>query len=151
MSPGVPEQATQFHPRKFFRSLNGFTQIPVNIWISSKNAVSLSKRFIIKRKEALDRVISELKLYAPEAQIILYGSEARGDARPDSDIDLLVLLPDLKDEKQYVMRRSDISGRLFELSLDLDVDISPIILPKSVWMSRKTQFTVNVMNEGVRI
>lgn len=105
----------------------------------------------MERAKAVDRIASELKLFAPEAQIILYGSEARGDARPDSDIDLLILLPDFEDKKQYVMRRSAISGRLFEMSLDMNIDISPIILPKSIWESRKTQFTVNVTNEGIRI
>jgi predicted nucleotidyltransferase len=29
----------------------------------------------------------------PEATIILFGSQARGDARPDSDVDFLVVLP----------------------------------------------------------
>ena len=30
----------------------------------------------------------------PEATIILFGSQARGDARPDSDVDFLVVLPE---------------------------------------------------------
>ncbi len=111
----------------------------------------MPKRTIMKREKDIDIIAAELRQFAPEAQTILYGSQARGDARPDSDIDLLILLPDFNDEKQYVTRRSDISGRLFELSLDMDVDISPIILPKSIWESRRTQFTVNVMNEGIRI
>lgn len=29
----------------------------------------------------------------PEAAILLFGSQARGDARPDSDVDFLVVLP----------------------------------------------------------
>jgi predicted nucleotidyltransferase len=29
-------------------------------------------------------------------QIILFGSRARGDAKPNSDVDLLVVLPDAK-------------------------------------------------------
>lgn len=31
----------------------------------------------------------------PEAQVRLFGSRARGTARPDSDVDLLITVPDL--------------------------------------------------------
>lgn len=33
-------------------------------------------------------------------QIILFGSQARGDAKPNSDVDLLVVLPDAKNRRQ---------------------------------------------------
>ena len=32
-------------------------------------------------------------------QIILFGSRARGDARPDSDVDLLVVLPEIENKR----------------------------------------------------
>ena len=105
----------------------------------------------MRRTDIVDRIAKELKSFVPEAETILYGSEARGEARHDSDIDLLILLPDFKDGKNFVKRRSEISGRLFELSLDLEVDISPVILPLKFWNISKTPFTVNVMNEGIRI
>lgn len=105
----------------------------------------------MRRQKIVDIIGAELKLFVPEAETILYGSEARGDSRPDSDIDLLIILPDFKDKKEYIKKRSDISGRLFELSLNLSVEISPLILPRNVWNSRKSPFTINVMNEGVRI
>ena len=68
----------------------------------------------------------------PKAEIILYGSEARGEARADSDIDILILLTDYSDIQRYISERSEISGRLFELSFDLGVDISPLILPRRI-------------------
>ncbi|MDE6637568.1 MAG: nucleotidyltransferase domain-containing protein [Muribaculaceae bacterium] len=105
----------------------------------------------MRRQKIVDIIGAELKMFVPEAETILYGSEARGDARPDSDIDLLIILPDFKDNMEYIKKRSDISGRLFELSLDLSVDISPLILPRNVWNSRKSPFTINVNNEGIRI
>ena len=105
----------------------------------------------MRRTDIVDRISKELKSFVPEAETILYGSEARGEARPDSDFDVLILLPDTNDLTSYVAQRSDIFGRLFELSLELDVEISPLILPRNVWNARKSPFTVNVINDGIRI
>ena len=105
----------------------------------------------MRRTDIVDRISKELKSFVPEAETILYGSEARGEARPDSDFDVLILLPETNDLTSYVAQRSDIFGRLFELSLELDVEISPLILPRNIWNARKSPFTVNVINDGIRI
>lgn len=46
----------------------------------------------MNKEELLDRVQKIIRQVEPEADIILYGSRARGDARHDSDWDFLILL-----------------------------------------------------------
>ena len=41
-----------------------------------------------------DRIVTALRRAVPVEEIWLFGSCARGDARPDSDVDLLVVLAD---------------------------------------------------------
>lgn len=69
---------------------------------------------------------------APTAKTILYGSQARNEARSDSDIDLLILLDG---EKMTLKDEESITLPLYELELKTGVSISPIVTLKKLWES----------------
>lgn len=102
------------------------------------------------RNSAVIKKISELmRRLFPEAKTILYGSQARNTATPNSDIDLLILLPDTYQSYDFVDRRDEIVDRLYDIEINDGIRISPLVLINSIWESRKTPFTVNVLNEGI--
>ena len=54
------------------------------------------------RDEIVDEVVRRLvEHYQPE-RIYLFGSSARGDARPESDLDFLVVLPDETPRERFL-------------------------------------------------
>jgi predicted nucleotidyltransferase len=98
-------------------------------------------------KEILAQIKSTVKEQAPDAKVILYGSRARGDARPDSDWDILVLL----DREKIKSEEHDrIAYPLYDLGWDLDADISVHLYTTEDWNKRNfTIFYKNIEAEGI--
>ena len=79
-------------------------------------------------------VISHIKKVAkttlpPKSTLLLYGSRARGDARPESDWDLLILLDKAKLEADDY----DVTYPFRELGWEIGEEISPHIYTKRQW------------------
>ncbi len=83
----------------------------------------------VRIRSAVQEAAARLKAELPVSQVVLYGSQARGQAAPDSDIDLLVLTtcpvtPHLKQK---------IGDILFEIDLKDDVVVTSINIAQDEW------------------
>lgn len=80
------------------------------------------------------------------SQIVLYGSQARGEAQFDSDIDLLIVLNQGFDYAQEIERTSEF---IQELSLRYDTVISRAFISDFRFNHEKSPFLLNVHREGI--
>ena len=85
----------------------------------------------------------------PNEKVILFGSQARGDAREDSDWDLLVLL----DKEKKAFEDEDTYAYPFaEMGLKYKTYISVKLYTENDWKKRKpTPFYKSVEQEGITI
>jgi len=102
----------------------------------------------------LDRItqkIRELTLSKyPEAEVYLYGSQARNDAKAMSDWDLLILL---NTKNVSFSLETEIMDEFYEIELETGEIISPMIYPKEEWGKkyRNTPLYQNITKEAIRL
>ncbi len=105
---------------------------------------------IMKKNELSSQIRKAILEIEPAAEIILYGSRSRGDAGPDSDWDLLILVDGRVDEE----RTDRLRHRLYELEWAAGTVISAIVRSRREWQSARYQtmpFYQQVEAEGIRI
>ena len=78
-------------------------------------------------KACINRMVRRIvKLFKPE-QVILFGSHARGEAGPDSDVDLLVVMP--------------VEGCLREKAIEVQLALNDFVTPLDVIVTTPERFS----------
>lgn len=89
-----------------------------------------------------------VKIADKEARVILFGSRARGDSRPDSDWDFLILTR----KKASRQLQDSIRELLYEIELNMEQAITSVIENEDTWLKyRESEFFRNVEREGIEI
>ena len=105
-------------------------------------------------EERLARLLREfrhglLELYGVRLKgLFLYGSYARRQESPGSDIDVVVVLDDFASYGAEIDRTSELAARL---SLQYGISISRVFIPEETWQSGRTVFLANVREEAVPV
>ncbi len=96
----------------------------------------------------LRRCKSAIREVAPEADVILFGSRARGDPHEYSDYDLIVLV----DGPATMALEDRIHANVYPIQLDTDAMFTLIVFSRREWDSpryRAVPLHENVQREGV--
>ena len=103
----------------------------------------------LSQNEILFQIRQILSLVAPDARVWLYGSRARGEAREDSDWDILILM-----DKERVSNDDfdQVAFPLIDFGWTVGEIISPKIYTQTEWSKRYfTPFYKNVEQDGIRL
>lgn len=108
----------------------------------------------MQRKVSIPEVVREARdrlrlLYGENLRhVILYGSYARGGAEEGSDVDILVVLEDMRDVEAELLRMDPIAS---DLSLKYDVVLCLMTVRARDYVQRNTPLLLNVRREGIPV
>ena len=98
----------------------------------------------------LENITKAIHRQDPKAQAFLFGSRARGDNKPDSDWDILILINNQSVTSEIENRFRDV---LYNIELESGQIISAFIYPKSFWNNtlKYSPLYKAVKNEGIKL
>jgi predicted nucleotidyltransferase len=103
-----------------------------------------------KRDFIIKKIVDTVSQTAPDSELYLYGSRARGTAKRNSDWDFLILLnaPQLPFDME-----TKFMDNLYEIEIETGEVISPLIYTKQDWVKNhsSTPLYTNISLEGIRI
>jgi predicted nucleotidyltransferase len=82
-------------------------------------------------------------------QAFLFGSKARGEAKPTSDIDILVVI----NKEDRTLKRK-ILNLAFDVMLDRNIELSVIVIPNPRWQKYSklpTSFGYSIQKEALNL
>ena len=98
----------------------------------------------------LDSITTAIHGQDPSAQAFLFGSRARGDNKPDSDWDILILVDNQNVTNEIEDKFRDV---LYNIELESGQIISTFIYPKSYWQKilKLSPLYKSVKKEGIKL
>ena len=105
---------------------------------------------IIRKKHVIQLIRQKVNEIDNTAEVILYGSRARGDNKQDSDWDVMILLKRKNVDKKV---EQTFRHHLLDLELEIGVPVSVYVYSKSDWEGKYsvTPLFRSIRKEGILI
>ena len=107
-----------------------------------KSALKLAQKTEIN---ALEKIAQFLSVIPKVERVVFFGSRARGDFNGSSDLDILIVIKDIKAKNKVI-------SILYDIELEYDVPISPVIFTSREYginKKLKVSFIENIEKEGI--
>lgn len=109
----------------------------------------MAREIIQQDEKILNLIRTTIREVEPNAQIILYGSRARGDAHKGSDWDVLVIVDK---PRLTVEEKGNIEYPVWDKGLGMGEEINVFAHSKKQWeQAPLSLFKFNIMNEGIAL
>ena len=112
-------------------------------WLYQNGSMAVATTAPIEQR--LAGMAAEILQLVPAAEVRLFGSRARGDARPDSDVDLLITAPDawLATRDRFALL-ADLWGAVAQPDLSVD-----LVLHSTSEAARRAQEQGSLVHQAI--